>query len=111
MNGTTCNKTTKLEPSQSILLGEAAGVDSAAFGALQDKLAQPDACMNRQWPAGNVGHFEDLVVVHTRRNETGRHMNHQPKASEAAAPLEPAADVSRQADAFARDAVYGFAWL
>src|SRR5215813_1700320 len=68
--------------SQSILLGEAAGVDSLALSALQDNLAQPDARMNRQWPASDVGHFEDLAVVHARRNETGRHMNHQSEAGE-----------------------------
>ena len=68
-------------------MDEPAGVGCAALSALQDKLAKPDACMNRQWPTSDVRQFQDLAIAHSGRNETRRYVNHQPEPGEAATAL------------------------
>src|SRR5438876_539564 len=64
--------------------------------------------MDGERAARDVGHLEHLAVVDARRDEAGRDVNHEAKPRKAAAPFEPPADVARQPDALARDAMNGF---
>jgi hypothetical protein len=80
-------------------------VGRLALGAQQHELAQAHARVDAQGPIRDVAHLEHLPVRDTRLHERRGHVDHEPEAREAAAPLEKAAQVARQADEFTCDAV------
>ena len=96
---------------QPLLLSEPALINRMALRTLEDKLAEAGAGVNFKWPPGHVGHFQDLSIIDAGTDKAGGDMNHETEAGKAASSFEPAADIARQVNTLAGNAVDRFTRL